>query len=143
MLEAHYAVAALGAILNALNVTRYPNANRDKNPIESYEKQSRVIAAFSNEKDDPNRKGEPTSFERMIPILTDALYLYDWIGYDAGTRYKEAVPGGSPGSLAIMCSNPEVMGLVEEPAREARNFHSHELQLGVGCERPWRPRPRR
>jgi AIPR protein len=89
------------AILNALNVFRYPNTNRDKNPIESYEKPSRVIAAFSSEKDDKKGK-EPTSFERLIPILNDALYLYDWIGYDAGARYKDAVPGGLPGGLSIM-----------------------------------------
>lgn len=90
------------AILNALNVYRYPNDNRDKNPIESYEKPSRVIRAFGNEKDDRDRGDEPTSFERLIPILNDALYLYEWIGYDAGARYKDAVPTGLPGGLAIM-----------------------------------------
>jgi AIPR protein len=90
------------AILNALNIFRYPNDNRDKNPIESYEKPSSAIRAFSNEKDDRNRESEPTSFERLIPILNDALYLYDWIGFDAGARYKEAVPAGLPGGLSIM-----------------------------------------
>lgn len=90
------------AILNALNVFRYPNDNRDKNPIESYEKPSRVIRAFGSEKDDRSKGEKLTSFERLIPILNDALYLYDWIGYDAGARYKDAVPAGLPGGLAIM-----------------------------------------
>lgn len=96
-----YDARDLFAILNALNVKRWPNDERDRHPIESYEKQSSVIAAFNQE----HRKadGKPTSFEAMIPILTDALYLYDTIGHDAGERYKEAVPGGSkPGKLAIM-----------------------------------------
>jgi hypothetical protein len=89
------------SILNALNVIRYPNENRERHPIESYEKQGRTIAAFGNELNDS--KGQPTtSFNRMIPILNDALYLYDWIGKDAWDRYKEEVPDGSPGSLAIM-----------------------------------------
>ncbi len=87
------------SVLNALNVDRFPNEDRDRHPIESYEKQGRTIAAFGNELDD---KSKPTSFSRMVPIMNDALYLYDWIGKDAWDRYKDAVPEGSPGSLAIM-----------------------------------------
>jgi hypothetical protein len=87
------------SILNALNVERYPNDNRERHPIESYEKQGRTIAAFNNELNDKDKR---TSFNRMIPILNDALYLYDWIGKDAWERYKAAVPEGIPGSLAIM-----------------------------------------
>jgi AIPR protein len=87
------------SILNALNVVRYPNNDRDRHPIESYEKQGRTIAAFGSELDD---KSQTPSFNRMLPILNDALYLYDWIGKDAWDRYKAAVPEGSPGSLAIM-----------------------------------------
>jgi hypothetical protein len=89
------------SVLNSLNVARYPNDNKDRSPIESYEKQSLVIKAFGKELQD-RKKGERTSFESMIPILSDALYLYDWIGYDAGNRYKAANPEGSPGGLAIM-----------------------------------------
>lgn len=89
------------SILNALNVIRYPNENRDRNPIESYEKQGRTIHAFGEELKKV-KEGERTSFDRMIPILNDALYLYDWIGFDAGNRYKEVNPEGSPGALAIM-----------------------------------------
>jgi AIPR protein len=87
------------SILNALNVIRFPNDDKDRHPIESYEKQGRTIQAFGNELDD---KSKPPSFNRMIPIMNDALYLYDWIGKDAWDRYKHAVPDGSPGSLAIM-----------------------------------------
>lgn len=87
------------SVLNALNVERFPNDDRDRHPIESYEKQGRTIAAFGTELDD---RSKPTSFNRMIPIMNDALYLYDWIGKDAWERYKDAVPEGSPGSLAIM-----------------------------------------
>lgn len=87
------------SILNALNVIRYPNDDKDRHPIESYEKQGRTIQAFGNELDDKSKR---TSFNRMIPIMNDALYLYDWIGMDAWDRYKDAVPDGSPGSLAIM-----------------------------------------
>ncbi len=87
------------SILNALNVIRYPNDDKDRHPIESYEKQGRTIHAFGNELAD---KSKMTSFNRMIPIMNDALYLYDWIGMDAWDRYKDAVPDGSPGSLAIM-----------------------------------------
>jgi hypothetical protein len=90
------------SILNALNVLRYPNENRERHPIESYEKQGRTIAAFGSELNDRENDKEPTSFDRMIPILNDALYLYDWIGKDAWDRYKAAVPDGIPGSLAIM-----------------------------------------
>jgi hypothetical protein len=90
------------SILNALNVIRYPNDNRDRHPVESYEKQGRTIAAFGAELNDSESGDEPTSFNRMIPILNDALYLYDWIAFDAGSRFKEAVPDGTPGGLAIM-----------------------------------------
>jgi hypothetical protein len=95
-----YDARDLFAVLNALNVVRYPNEMRDRHPIESYEKQSSTIAAFHQEHQAAD--GKPTSFESMIPIMADALYLYDWIGFDAYERYKVAVPGGSPGGLAIM-----------------------------------------
>lgn len=95
-----YDARDLFAILNALNVQRYPNESRDRHPIESYEKQSATITAFHQEHQAAD--GAPTSFESMIPIMADALYLYDWIGFDAYERYKAAVPGGSPGGLAIM-----------------------------------------
>jgi hypothetical protein len=89
------------AILNALNVIRYPNAEKERHPIESYEKQSACIAAFGLEQKAKNN-GKPSSFEAMIPVLKDALFLYDTIRSDAGERYKEAVPNGRPGALAIM-----------------------------------------
>jgi hypothetical protein len=95
-----YDARDLFSILNALNPERYPNDERDRHPLESYEKQSSPVLAYAEEH--RNAKSKPTSFERMIPILPQALYLYDWIGYDAYNRYKDAVPSGSPGSLAIM-----------------------------------------
>jgi AIPR protein len=90
------------AILNALNVVLYPNDEKDRHPIESYEKQSRCIAAFHDEVKDKENSGKDGSFEAMIPILKDALFLYDTIRSDAYDRYKHAVPGGKPGRLAIM-----------------------------------------
>jgi hypothetical protein len=90
----------LFAILNALNVKRYPNEERDRHPIESYEKQGATVSAFNQEH--RTAGGKLTSFESMIPILCDALYLHDWISRDAYYRYKDAVPTGSPGGLAIM-----------------------------------------
>jgi hypothetical protein len=89
------------AILNALNVVRYANDEKDRHPIESYEKQSACIAAFNAEQK-AKKNGQKSSFEAMIPILTDALFLYDTIRSDAGERYREANPTGRPGGLAIM-----------------------------------------
>ena len=91
------------AILNALNVVLYPNEDKDRHPVESYEKQSRCIAAFHEEvRDKENHEAGVSSFEAMIPILRDTLFLYDTIRSDARSRYLKAVPGGKPGRLAIM-----------------------------------------
>jgi hypothetical protein len=90
------------AVLTALNVTRYPNDDRDRHPLEAYEKQSKCIAAFKAETEEAERTGESSSYVKMIPILTDALYLHDLIRAEAGERYKEARPDGKPGGLAIM-----------------------------------------
>ena len=84
------------AILNALNPLRYPNAEKDRHPIESYEKQSACIGAFKAEQT-AKKTGAKSSFEAMIPILKDALFLYDTIRSDAGERYKAANPAGRPG----------------------------------------------
>lgn len=90
------------AILNALNVVLYPNDEKDRHPVESYEKQSRCIAAFHEEVKDKDGIDHGGSFDAMIPILRDALFLFDTIRSDAYERYLEAVPGGRPGRLAIM-----------------------------------------
>ncbi len=109
-----YDARDLFSILNALNVIRYPNDLRDRHPIESYEKQSSTIAAFHQEHQAAD--GGPTSFEAMIPIMADALYLYDWIGRDAYDRYREAVPTGIPGGLAIMEARVDKSNTVKQDA---------------------------
>lgn len=93
------------AILNALNVKRYPNEERDRHPVESYEKQSRCIEAFIADRKQAREVGRElsaTSFNHMVPILADGLYLYDTIRSSAYMHYMDAVPGGKPGGLAIM-----------------------------------------
>ena len=87
------------AILTALDVGRYPNEEKDRHPLESYEKQSACITAFNNEY---KSKGAATTYHEMIPILRDALFLHDTIRSEAGERYKEVQPSGKPGGLAIM-----------------------------------------
>lgn len=106
------------AVLNALNVVRYPNAERDRHPIESYEKQSACISAFNAEIKNAKKDGGKPSFEAMIPILKDALFLYDTIRYEAYERYKEAVPSGKPGGLAIMEARRDKQGNAKPDALE-------------------------
>lgn len=89
------------AVLTALNVAHYRNDERDRHPIEAYEKQSKCIEAFKRETDEA-RNGVTNSYVAMIPILEDALYLHDLIRAEAGDRYKDARPDGKPGGLAIM-----------------------------------------
>ena len=88
-----YDVRDILAILNALNVARYPNAQTDRHPVESYEKQSAVVKAFDDDEG---------SFVSMAPLLVDALFLYDLIGCDSYERYRDEVPEGRSGGLAIM-----------------------------------------
>lgn len=88
------------AILTALNVHRYANEDRDRHPIEAYEKQSKCVAAFKEETDAAG--GDVQSYVGMIPLLKDALYLHDLIRAEAGDRYKDIRPDGKPGALAIM-----------------------------------------
>jgi hypothetical protein len=91
------------AVLTALNVARYPNGDRDRHPIEAYEKQSKCIEAFKLETENASRgEGGPQTYQAMIPLLTDGLFLHDLIRAEAGDRYRDARPEGKPGGLAIM-----------------------------------------
>lgn len=91
------------AVLTALNAARYPNTDRDRHPIEAYEKQSKCIEAFKLETEAASRGGGgETTYLAMLPLLKDALFLHDLIRSDAGDRYRDARPDGKPGSLAIM-----------------------------------------
>lgn len=90
------------AVLTALNVSRYPNDERDRHPVEAYEKQSKCIEWFKSERESARNGVGKNTYEAMLPILTDALYLHDLIRAEAGDRYRDVRTDGKPGGLAIM-----------------------------------------
>lgn len=90
------------SVLNALNSSLYPNGDKDRLPIESYEKQSQAVMNFVRVKDEAKKTGTTDSFTGMIPILPEALYLYDLIRSDADARYNARGVPGKAGNLAIM-----------------------------------------
>lgn len=97
--DGQYDARDIFAVLTALNIERFPNDDKDRHPLESYEKQSACISAFSKEY---KIRGSATSYHEMIPILREGLYLYHAIRSEAGERYKELQPNGKPGGLSIM-----------------------------------------
>ena len=120
------------AILTALNVERYPNDEKDRHPLESYEKQSACITAFNKEY---KSKGAETSYHKMIPILRDSLYLFDMIRSDAGDRYKDVQPGGKPGGLAIMEARHRKGGEAIPDVWEFPFISEEETQIKKGTYR--------
>lgn len=100
--DGEYDARDIFAVLTALNVERYPNDEKGRHPLESYEKQSACISAFNKEFKKSKLDGSKTSYHKMIPILRESLCLFDTIRSEAGDRYKDLQPNGKPGGLAIM-----------------------------------------
>lgn len=86
--EGDYDVRDLICVLEAFNIFDFPN-DGGKHPVQAYEKWSVPTAKFSEDFDE--HKGKPTSkYQRLRPLLRDALVLYDRIRHDFRSVYNTA-----------------------------------------------------
>lgn len=92
-----YDVMDVMAILTALNPVPHPNQSGPgeeiTHPVIAYEKQSACLKLF----EDPKFRG---SYEAMVPLLPDALHLFDLIRSDAVHVYNSGNRSG--GNLRII-----------------------------------------
>ena len=71
------------ASLSCFDIETYPD--RHTHPVDAYRRKSSMLTRFKN---------HPERYERLIPIVSDVLFLHDWIAYDAEQRWQ-AVGGAS------------------------------------------------
>jgi hypothetical protein len=92
-----YDVLDLMAILTALNPAPHPNeaapGDEITHPVIAYEKQSACLKLFEDER-------FRDSYHAMIPLIPDALHLYDLIRSDAVNVYNSGKRSG--GNLRII-----------------------------------------
>lgn len=86
--DGDYDVRDLICILEALNVFDFPN-DGGKHPVQAYEKWSVPTSKFSSDYDE--HKGAATSkYQRLRPLLKDALVLFDRIRHDFRGVYNSS-----------------------------------------------------
>ena len=71
------------ARLSCFDIETYPD--RHTHPVDAYRRKSSMLTRF---------KTRPERYKRLIPIVSDVLFLHDWIAYDAEQRWQ-AVGGAS------------------------------------------------
>lgn len=100
-----YDVLDVIAILTALNPTAFPNesgrGDEITHPVMAYEKQSSCLKLF----EDPKLRG---SYSAMVPLLPEALHLYDTIRSTAVDAYNAERRKG--GNLRIIEKKPDHEG---------------------------------
>jgi AIPR protein len=94
-----YDVVDLLCVLECLNVFDYPN-NGTRHPVSAYEKSSLVIKSFADDAEAGTLK-----YERLGPILLNALFLYDVIRRDFRDVYNNVIKGKA-GALKIVDKAP-------------------------------------
>jgi hypothetical protein len=86
--DGDYDVRDLICVLEAMNVFDFPN-DGGTHPIQAYEKWSGPTEKFT--KDFDRHKGQPTSkYQKLRPLLKDALVLYDRIRHDFRQVYDSS-----------------------------------------------------
>lgn len=98
--KGEYDVRDLICVLEAMNIFDFPNDSMT-HPISTYEKWSVPTAKFSKDHDEHLSDPENSVYQRLRPILRDALKLYDHIRGDFRNIYnREGV--GKGGALDII-----------------------------------------
>ena len=99
--EADYDVRDLIGVLEVLNVIDFPNTvNSGKHPIAAYEKWSVPLKKFADDYEENKPKLKKSTYHRLRPLLTDALFLYDTIRHDF--REMRNDEGGRAGKMKIV-----------------------------------------
>jgi hypothetical protein len=112
--------------LEALNIFDYPNGN-GQHPVVAYEKWSVPAKRFSADYERHRKTGEPSTYQRLRPLLKVALVLMDHIRADFKEAWNKEI-GGRAGALKI----------VEEAKRDEFEFpfaestsNKHRLTKGA------------
>lgn len=97
---APYDVRDLISTLEALNVFDYPNGD-GAHPVTAYEKWSAPAKRFAADCDRHLKTGEPSTYQRLRPLLREALVLMDHIKADFKDAYNDEI-GGRAAALDIV-----------------------------------------
>lgn len=97
--DGDYDVRDLICILEALNAIDFPN-DSGKHPVQAYEKWSIPASKFARDSED-HKGAETSKYQRLRPLLRDALVLFDRIRHDFHEVYNRADLGAA-GKLDIV-----------------------------------------
>ncbi|WP_339744825.1 AIPR family protein [uncultured Maricaulis sp.] len=104
-----YDVRDLICVLEAMNVIDFANES-GIHPISAYEARERVTKKFSDDADLNELSPKHSTYQRLRPLLRDALVLYDTIRHDFREVYNRETLGNA-GALDIV-----------ERARKGKSF---------------------
>lgn len=89
------------SVMACFNIEQYPNkaepGRAQIHPISAYEKRSAILTEFER---------YPASYEKTLPILAEALELYDIIRSQFAEAARKALPGSKPGGWRITDRRP-------------------------------------